>query len=431
MRKAASRQRISGVLSFVLLSFLLSGCGFDPFCSVESYSYRETTPVYLQPDEIDNIESLAPRAVLSTGKIYLHHNMLLVNEPEKGVHVFDNSNPRAPLPLAFIAIPGNHDLLVREDALSTVLYVDSYNDLVALETSNPREITVLKRLANVFSAFYPQDGAEEGKGFLVGHKEGELITEYYRTCGEVVHTPPPSPAPSPGSPGGGGGVSQSGSLARFAVLNDYLYTIDGEAIQSFRLETLANPVLFNRVSVDFGIETLFPHSDETGDQLYVGGNQGLYIMDAGDPGNLRKQGEISHVQACDPVVVQDDLAYVTLQGSCFDERNRLEIIDVADPSTPKLITDYNLQEPYGLGVDDTYLFVCDGAAGLKVYDHARQPNDLELIKQIGDIQPRDVILAGGLAIVVAEDGLFQYDYSRLAQGEMPLLSSIPIARRSD
>lgn len=185
-------------------------------------------------------------------------------------------------------------------------------------------------------------------------------------------------------------------------------------------------MLFNRVSVEFGIETLFPHSDETGDQLYVGGNQGLYIMDAGDPGNLRKQGEISHVQACDPVVVQGDLAYVTLQGSCFGERNRLEIIDVSDPSVPQLITDYNLQEPYGLGVDGDCLFVCDGAAGLKVYGRARSPEDLTLIKQLEGVAARDVIPVAGTATVVAENGLFQYDCSGLPQGEMTLLSRIPI-----
>lgn len=190
----------------------------------------------------------------------MHHDLILVNELEQGVHVFDNRNPRAPVPLAFIAIPGNHDLLVREDATGTVLYADNYNNLVAVEISDPRNIHVLKRLENVFSAFYPQHEAEEGKGFLAGHREGRLKTETYRNCGEVAYGPPPSPTP----PGPGGGASQGGSLARFAVLDKYLYTIDGDAIQSFRLEALAEPVLFNRVGVDFGIQTLFPYSSAEG-----------------------------------------------------------------------------------------------------------------------------------------------------------------------
>lgn len=62
-------------------------------------------------------------------------------------------------------------------------------------------------------------------------------------------------------------------------------------------------------------------------------------MDASDPGNLRKQGEVSHVQSCDPVVVQGDLAYVTLRGECFGESNRLEVINVSNPNTPELVTE--------------------------------------------------------------------------------------------
>ena len=182
---------IGHIFSFVGLGFLLMSCGFSPFCSVERYSYRETVPVYLQPGDIDKIESLVPRAVRNPGKIYLHHDLILVNELEQGVHVFDNSNPRAPVPLAFIAIPGNHDLLVREDATGTVLYADNYNNLVAIAISDPRNIRVLKRLKDVFSAFYPQYDAEAGKGFLVGYEEGELKTETFRNCGMVVNDPPP------------------------------------------------------------------------------------------------------------------------------------------------------------------------------------------------------------------------------------------------
>ena len=419
---------IGRTFGFVILGFLLTSCGFNPFCSLERYSYRETVPIYLQPGDIDKIESLAPREVRNPGKIYLHHDLILVSELELGVHVFDNRNPRAPVPLAFIAILGNHDLLVRESATGTVLYADNYNNLVAVEISDPRNIRVLKRLKDVFSAFYPQYEAEAGKGFLVGYEEGELKTETYRSCGEVVYGPPPPSPGTPATPGTGGGASQGGSLARFAVLDDYLYTIDGDAVQTFRLDALEGPVRFNRVAVDFGIETLFPYSGEAGDQLYIGGNQGLYIMDASDPGNLRKQGEMSHVQSCDPVVVQDGLAYVTLQGSCFDERNRLEIIDVSDPSTPELIIDYTLQEPFGLGVDGDYLFICDGVAGLKVYNGARSPKNLKLVKQLGDVDARDIIPVAGVALVVAQNGLFQYDYSGLAQGgELTLLSRIPVA----
>lgn len=391
-----------------------------------SYSYYEMLPVYMQPEAMNKIESLNPQAIMKAGKIYLHHDWILINEPEKGVHILDNSDSKAPVKLAFIAIPGNHDVLVTQNAEQTILYADNYADLITIDITTPRDIKVLKRLEQVFGHFYPQPidlPGPEPRGFVVGYTQGKKLSGRYHNCSGLASAPP-SPDTSPR------GTSLGGSLARFASLGSFLYTIDGDAIQSFRLESPGNPVVFNRVSVDFGIETLFPYQGKNGNQLYVGGNRGMYIMDASDPGNLRKQGAIQHLQSCDPVVVQDDLAYVTLQGSCFNQSNRLEIIDVSDPDKPSLIVDYALQEPYGLGIDGDHLFVCDGAAGLKVYDHAREPKKLELLHQFGDIKARDIIPVAGNAIVIAENGFFQYDYSALAEGKLSLPSSIIIPEPS-
>ncbi len=85
------------IFSFVVLGLLLSSCGFDPFCRPERYSYRETVPIYIDPGDARKVESSTPRALRNPGKVYLHHDLILVNELEKGVHVFDNSNPRAPV----------------------------------------------------------------------------------------------------------------------------------------------------------------------------------------------------------------------------------------------------------------------------------------------------------------------------------------------
>jgi len=424
---------LSRAVSLTLLALVLASCE-SFFCFTETHTYETQVPVYLSPEEVNDIKSLPPQAIKKPGKIYLHHKLILINEINEGIHVLDNSDPRKPVKLAFLSIPGNHDLLVRQDNTGTVLYADNHTDLVAIDMGDPGKITVLKRLENVFGSFYPEPDSDQG--ILIGYETKE-ITETYRRCPGVVYdapstpTPSPTPEPAPSPDAGPGGPSQGGSLARFASLENFLYTIDGEAIQVVRLETLANPQLSHRVPVDFGIETLFPYAREEGDQLYVGGNAGMYILDASDPANLRPQGKISHVQSCDPVVVQGDLAYVTLQGSCFGQENRLEIIDVSDPSEPRLITDYPLQEPFGLGVDGEYLFVCDGAAGLKVYKNARSPKELEIILQLDDVKARDIIPWNDTAIVIGENGFFQYDYSNLAKGEMTLLSSIFVEKDED
>ncbi|MCA9837167.1 MAG: hypothetical protein KC422_09630 [Trueperaceae bacterium] len=420
-----SMKVLVGMLGLVLLT----SCDLGLFCSTDTYTYNEMVPVYITADEMTKIESLAPQPILSSGKIYLHHDWLLINEPEKGIHVLNNSDPAKPVKLAFIAIPGNHDLLVKQDGDKAILYADNYTDLVTIDISDPGKITVLKRLEQVFNNFYPQPVPAPGtpeEGILVGYTEGKQVTERFRRCPGVVYEAPVDASPPPAA---GGDVSQGGSLARFASIADYLYTIDQDSIQTFHLETPSSPVIFNRVGVNFGIETLFAYFGDNGQQLYVGGNQGMYIFDASDPANLQKQGSIDHLQSCDPVVVQGNLAYITLQGSCFNQINRLEIIDVSDPNAPRLIKDYALQEPYGLGIDGDYLFVCDGAAGLKVYENARDPLNLNLFKQFAEIQARDIIPVAGSAIVIAENGLFQYDYSALAEGKITLLSSISIPEK--
>jgi len=58
------------------------------------------------------------------------------------------------------------------------------------------------------------------------------------------------------------------------------------------------------------------------------------------------------------------------------------------------------------------LFVCDDKDGLKIFD-ASDVMDLKLIGNPHDTETFDVILDNGVAIVVGNDGLYQYDYNDL------------------
>jgi hypothetical protein len=69
-----------------------------------------------------------------------------------------------------------------------------------------------------------------------------------------------------------------------------------------------------------------------------------------------------------------------------------------------------MTNPYGLGKDGDVLFVCDGRDGLKVYN-AADPANLQLIKHIGGKETYDVIADNNKLIMVAKDGLYQYDYT--------------------
>ena len=88
-----------------------------------------------------------------------------------------------------------------------------------------------------------------------------------------------------------------------------------------------------------------------------------------------------------------------------------------------LVKSYKLKNPHGLSKDDNTLFICDGADGLKVYD-ASDVNNLRLLTQVSGIDTRDVIAFDKIALVMAKDGIYQYDYSNTSS--LKLLSMIRI-----
>jgi hypothetical protein len=82
-----------------------------------------------------------------------------------------------------------------------------------------------------------------------------------------------------------------------------------------------------------------------------------------------------------------------------------------------------MQEPYGLGIDGTNLFVCDGIAGLKIYN-ASDPENLVKIAWFPDVNAFDVIPFNGLLMMIGKDGLYQYSYNGIS--EITMLSHISI-----
>ena len=102
-----------------------------------------------------------------------------------------------------------------------------------------------------------------------------------------------------------------------------------------------------------------------------------------------------------------------------------EKMHITNIKQPTLIKSYNLKSPHGLSKDGDLLFVCDGLDGVKIYN-AGDVQNLQLIKQIGGIDAFEVIAYNNNAIVVAADGLYQYDYSNVAN--IKLLSKITIQK---
>jgi hypothetical protein len=152
--------------------------------------------------------------------------------------------------------------------------------------------------------------------------------------------------------------------------------------------------------------------------------RGMYIYDISSPANPSFVSEFQHGTACDPVVVDENYAYVTLRGGnqCGATESGLFIVDISDITKPTLAESYHMDEPYGLWIKDEKLFVCDGASGLKVYDKTDIQN-LESLNHFKDIVTFDVIPREDMLLMVGDEVLYQYRY---LQNNIELISSLEL-----
>jgi hypothetical protein len=428
----------SRFLSFVGLVLLFWSCTDN--CD-RQISYTYFKPVYATTEEIRNSFAFSEPAEISyPGKIYLLGNYLFVNEISKGIHIIDNTDASNPVNIGFVNIPGNHDMAARGD----ILYADSYVDLLAIDISNLNDIKVVKRMEGVFNDhYYFMDNFDgQGEAVLVNYEEidttftdksecNDVVPDFLRFGGGVVATADMAYAGSPSlnsetnfySPVASAGVG--GSMARFAIVNEKLYTVGTYYLQVFDITTLSDPIKGAWIDMGWGIETVFPYENN----LFVGANNGMHIYDISEPESPVHISTFEHVTTCDPVVVQDTIAYVTLRSGteCQGFTNQLDVLNIKNLHNPSLIKSYPMTNPHGLGIDGSALFICEGDFGMKVFDASDVHSiDKHLIKNYEEIHAFDVIPFNDLLIMIGEDGLFQYDYSNLEN--IRFLSHIPIVR---
>jgi hypothetical protein len=203
-----------------------------------------------------------------------------------------------------------------------------------------------------------------------------------------------------------------GSLARFAITGNYLYMVDYSLLTVIDITDPTKPVKKgDAIHVGGDVETIFPYKNK----LFIGGMQGMYIYSIDNPAAPKKEGSISHFRACDPVVANDSVSYVTLRnfgtGPCsVAGKSVLNVYDVKTLSTPKLVTTIDMKGPYGLGIMDKTLYVCEGSQGIVVFDLA-DPYKPAKKKEITGEFFTDVIPYGNVLIAYISGGVSFYDIS--------------------
>jgi hypothetical protein len=211
--------------------------------------------------------------------------------------------------------------------------------------------------------------------------------------------------------GGGSPFGVGGSMARFTIVNNYLYAVTESALNVVSIVNGADPTFSNRVQIGWGIETLYPFNN----RLFIGSTTGMFIYDITNPTTPVKLSNFTHATSCDPVIADNNNAFVTLRSGtpCRGFTNQLDVLDITNLSSPTLIKTYQMNNPHGLAKDGNTLIICDGSEGLKFYN-ASDVRNLLLQKHITGLNTYDVIGINGWALVVAKDGLYQYDYSSLS-----------------
>ena len=379
-----------------------------------------------------------PFQLNNPGKLYFKDNYIFINENQEGVHVIDNSDPSDPINVTFINIPGNVDISIKDN----ILYADSYVDLVAIDISNLEDITEVDRMEDVFPYVIPYydvayqiENVDEQKGIVVDWKvkEVEKTVDYnqprypvyprYDYMGSLE-----SMSPVKMNSSGSGSTSSfgiGGSMARFTIAENTLYALHQNSLKIFDITSPTNMLNNGDKAIGWGMETIFPYNDH----LFIGTQTGMLIYNISTPTNPIHVSTFNHSRSCDPVVVDEEYAYVTLRdgNNCGETVNQLDVVNIKNYSNPFLVKSYPMTNPHGLGIDDKILFICDGDAGLKIYN-ATDPKKIKENHLItfSDLNTYDVIPVNDILLMIGGDGFYQYDYSDIY--DISLLSHIPVLR---
>lgn len=409
---------IKNIIALLILFMAFNSC-MDEYTEI----FTANSPVYMSYDELrDAVKITTARDLENPGKIYFKDGYLFINEELKGIHIIDNRDPENPQNTGFIEIPGNVDIAIKNN----ILYADSYIDLVAIDISNKTDPLEVNRIEDIFPYTTPPPINEDYRVAQVDEEKGVVIDweikkvrqemEYhyypvYYSFGFAMEDAAVNKTMPQANSGNSFGIG--GSMARFGLYNEYLYAVDHATLYMFDVKNPESPNDIGNINVGWDIETMFIYDGH----MFFGTQSGMRVFSLEVATVPKYVSEFWHVTSCDPVVISDGYAYVTLRGGtrCGSSVNRLDVLELADDYVDnKLIASYPLHGPYGLGIDDQTLFVCDGDAGLKIYDVGDKLHiDDHQIAQFSNINTYDVIPFGNYLFMIGDDGFYQYDYSDL------------------
>lgn len=117
-------------------------------------------PVYFTGDDATEIYAEAPRPVLDGAGIVVLGTTILIIDKGTGIHVINNTDPLNPVPISFIRIVG----VLTATADGNRLFANNLSDLVTIDITDFRNVSVIDRDQNLFPA--PLDYPENYLGYF-------------------------------------------------------------------------------------------------------------------------------------------------------------------------------------------------------------------------------------------------------------------------
>ncbi len=199
-----------------------------------------------------------------------------------------------------------------------------------------------------------------------------------------------------------------GSLTKFTIIGNFVYAVSSHYLYTVDISNPANPIKVGQTTLNFDMETIYPYKN----RLFIGSKTGLYIYSIDTASAPRLIGEAKHGRSCDPVVANDSVSYSTLKGNtyCGPATSGLYVYNIKDLNQPELKKTISINEPRGLGMADSALYVCCAAEGLKVFSIKNPYNPFEKQTITGSAFT-DVIPYENILICWVNDGINLYDIS--------------------
>jgi hypothetical protein len=410
---------------FTLSALTFTSCLEDECTSTRVYNYYEPVMMHESEFRTEAIEVSDSKELKLPGKLYFYKNYLLINDQGTGIHFYDITNDENPVEVTFFHLPGNFDMAINND----VLYADVVVDILAIDISDILNPKILNRAENYKDQYIPQDGIYYA--YSLKTERTEIIDCSNPNFGRpfffdnnrgVFAEGIALPATQFSSSDNGGNSGVGGSFARFTISKNHLYTVDNANLNTWNIDGQNIEKVATR-NMGWGIETIYPFQD----YLFIGSNSGMFIYNNEEPTRPTLVSTFTHASACDPVVTDGKYAYVTLRDGteCQGYTNQLEVVDITNIKSPKLVDSYPMVNPHGLSVVNDYLFVGEGQYGFKILDKSN-PENVKTLSFNKNIKTYDVIaLSEQKVFIVGDDGFY---IAKVDNNQVSIKSSILIAQ---